>query len=155
MEYRKSLQSKNPEIDHQDYSNYNQKLSISKSNYEDSSKQNNSIMSVNVQLILKQIFEFYCQFGERLNTIYLKSHKFFKFAQDANIYDSNLTKIKLELLYKAEIGNNQLMDFKSFLNSLIKIADAKYNSKKFNPNETSRSLINSGIFYFIFYLILL
>ena len=117
---------------------------LNRSNTNDTNKLNNSVMSVNVQLILKQIFEFYCQFGERLNTIYLKSHKFFKFAQDANICDNNLTKIKLELLYKSETGNNQLMDFKLFLNSLIKIANNKYNAKKLSTNESNRSLIQSG-----------
>ena len=117
---------------------------LNRSNTHDTNKLNNSVMSVNVQLILKQIFEFYCQYGERLNTIYLKSHKFFKFAQDANFFDNNLTKIKLELLYKAEIGNNQLMDFKSFLNSLIKIANTKYNPKKVNMNESSKPLMQSG-----------
>jgi len=111
-------------------------------------KLNSSIMSSNVQIILKQIYEFYCQFGERLNTIYLKSHKFFKFAQEANMYDTNLTKIRLELIYKSEIGNNQLMDFKAFLNSLVKIADVKYNSsssKKSSANELNNSGIRNNI----------
>jgi hypothetical protein len=117
---------------------------LNRSNTTESNKLNNSVMSVNVQLILKQIFEFYCQFGERLNTQYLKSHKFFKFAQDANFYDNNLTKIKLELIYKSQVGNNQLMDFKSFLNSLIKIADFKYNSKNPHSNESNKSIFQSG-----------
>jgi hypothetical protein len=117
---------------------------LNRSNTNDTNKLNNSVMSVNVQLILKQLFEFYCQFGDRLNSNYLKTHMFFKFIQDANICDNNLTKIKLELLYKSVIGNNQLMDFKMFLNSLIKIADNKYNSKKLSTNESSRSLIQSG-----------
>ena len=117
---------------------------LNRSNTTESNKLNNSVMSVNVQLILKQILEFYCQFGERLNTQYLKSHKFFKFAQDANFYDNNLTKIKLELIYKSQVGNNQLMDFKSFLNSLIKIADFKYNSKNPHSNESNKSIFQSG-----------
>lgn len=107
-------------------------------------KLNSSIMSSNVQIILKQIYEFYCQFGERLNTIYLKSHKFFKFAQEANFYDTNLTKIRLELIYKSEIGNNQLMDFKAFLNSLVKIADVKYNSSS-SKKSSANELNNSGM----------
>lgn len=124
----------------------NNNNNLNRSNTQGTNKLNNSVMSVNVQLILKQIFEFYCQFGERLNTSYLKTHKFFKFAQDANFYDNNLTKIKLELLYKSEVGNNQLMDFKCFLNSLIKIADAKYNNtnRTLNPNASSKSIMQSG-----------
>lgn len=118
--------------------------------HQENSKLNSSVMSSNVQIILKQIFEFYCQFGERLNTLYLKSHKFFKFASEANIYDNNLTKIKLELIFKSEVGNNQLMDFKAFLNSLIKIADVKYNygtERSSVPNKiglSNNNRISSG-----------
>ena len=122
----------------------NNNNNLNRSNTNDTNKLNNSVMSVNVQLILKQIFEFYCQFGERLNTQYLKTHMFLKFAQDANICDNNLTKIKLELLYKSVIGNNNLMDFKMFLNSLIKIADKKYNLKRLSANESTKSLLQSG-----------
>ena len=31
---------------------------------------------------LKEIFEYYCSYGERLNTKILKSHKFIKFFKD-------------------------------------------------------------------------
>lgn len=116
--------------------NNNNNNNINTEQYENT-KLNSSIMSLNVQLILKQIYEFYCQYGERLNTQYLKSHKFFKFAQEANFYDANLTKIKVELIYKSEVGNEKLMDFKSFLNSLIKIADAKYNQAAAQPSRKS------------------
>ena len=139
MDNRNSLYSKQSE---NNIGNNNEGLN--RSNTNETNKLNNSVMSVNVQLILKQIFEFYCQFGERLNSQYLKSHKFFKFAQDANFYDNNFTKIKLELIYKAEVGNNQLMDFKSFLNSLIKISDTKYNQKKLSSNESNKSILQSG-----------
>ena len=106
---------------------------------------NKSIMSINVQLILKQIFDFYCQYGERLNSLYLKSQKFFKFASEANLYDNNLTKIKLELIYKSEVGNNGLMDNKTFLNSLIKLADMKYNSSNKSNYELDKTLKNKII----------
>ncbi len=109
----------------------NNEINLNNSNTQfENTKLNSSMMSVNVQLILKQIYEFYCQYGERLNTQYLKSHKFFKFAQEANLYDTNLTKVKLELIYKSEVGNEKLMDFKTYLNSLVKIAHAKYNSNQ-------------------------
>jgi hypothetical protein len=129
---------------HQENNIRNNNEGLNRSNTAETNKLNNSVMSVNVQLILKQIFEFYCQFGERLNTQYLKSHKFFKFAQDANFYDNTLTKIKLELIYKSQVGNNQLMDFKSFLNSLIKIADFKYNSKNLDSSDSNKSIFQSG-----------
>jgi len=132
----------------QNFNNNIQNVVNQNTNQSENIKVNTSIMSVNVQLILKQIYEFYCQFGERLNTQYLKSHKFFKFANEANLYDTNLTKVKLELIYKSEVGNNQLMDFKTFLNSLIKIADVKFNStsnnKKTSGNDISNNRIQSG-----------
>lgn len=129
--------------------NNNNNINNNSLQYENT-KLNSSIMSVNVQLILKQIYEYYCQYGERLNTQYLKSHKFFKFAQEANLYDSNLTKIKLELIYKAETGNEKLMDFKAFLNSLVKIADAKFNNQtmsnnKLTPKPSSSSAYGNNI----------
>lgn len=75
---------------------------------------------------LKKLFEYYCQYGEKLNTNILKSHKFIKLADDCKISDSEiLNKTRLEIIYKVE-AKNKTLDFKSFLNSLIRLAKYKY-----------------------------
>jgi hypothetical protein len=104
---------------------------------------------------LKRLFEYYCQFGERMNVNFLKSHKYQKFAIDADILDSKLNKTRLELIFSAENKNKMKsqMDFETFLNSLVKIAEVKFNymrndimnkySKK--SNSTLQLLLKSNI----------
>jgi hypothetical protein len=104
---------------------------------------------------LKRLFEYYCQFGERMNVNFLKSHKYQKFAIDADILDSKLNKTRLELIFSAENKNKMKsqMDFDTFLNSLVKIAEYKFNhmrndimnkySKK--SNSTLQLLLKSNI----------
>jgi hypothetical protein len=77
---------------------------------------------------LKKLFEYYCQYGEKLNTNILKSHKFIKLADDCKISDAEiLNKTRLEIIYKAE-AKNKTMDFKAFLNSLVRLAKYKYHN---------------------------
>ncbi len=92
---------------------------------------------------LKKIFEHYCQFGERLNTIYMKSNKYMKLAQESDILDQTVNRTRLELIYKSESKSNQ-MDFKKFLNSLIKIAEWKYlkgNMLTLNESENKQKAL--------------
>jgi len=67
---------------------------------------------------LKRLFEYYCQFGERMNVNFLKSHKYQKFAIDADILDSKFNKTRIELIFSAENKNKMKshMDFDTFLN---------------------------------------
>jgi hypothetical protein len=92
---------------------------------------------------LKILFEYYCQFGERLNLIYMKSNKYIKLALESEILDQSLNRTRLELIYKSETKSNQ-MDFKIFLNSLIKIAEWKYlkgNIININDSENKQNAL--------------
>ena len=74
---------------------------------------------------LREVFEYYCQYGERLNSKILKSHKYIKLFRESGLMDKKLDNTRLELIYKSINKNNQ-MNFDQFLNSLLKIASYKY-----------------------------
>ena len=107
---------------------------------------NNSSNSNNesVKIHLKRIFEYYCQFGERMNFNYLKSHKFQKFAVDADLIDGRLTKTKLELIFTSENKTKikSQMNFETFLNSLIKLAEVKFIEKNDILNKYAKNNIS-------------
>ena len=75
---------------------------------------------------LKDIFEYYCQYGERLNSRILKSHGFIKLFRESGLMGKKLNTTRLEIIYKSINKNNQ-MNFDQFLNSLLKIASYKFN----------------------------
>ena len=74
---------------------------------------------------IQQVFEYYCQYGERLNSKILKSHKFIKLFRESGLMDKKLDATRLEIIYKSINKNNQ-MNFEQFLNSLLKIASYKF-----------------------------
>ena len=39
---------------------------------------------------LREVFEYYCQFGERLNSKILKSHKYIKLFRESGLMDKKL-----------------------------------------------------------------
>ena len=92
----------------------------SKKNISVEQNENNNYISK-----LKEIFEYYCQYGERLNSKILKSHKYIKLFRESGLMDKKLDNTRLELIYKSINKNNQ-MNFDQFLNSLLKIASYKY-----------------------------
>jgi hypothetical protein len=115
--------------------------------YENSQmKQNNALMIEK----LKKLFEYYCQYGEKLNTLILRTNKFIKLATECNILDKRLTTIRLEIIYKSENNRNQ-MNFKDFLNSLVKIGDFKFNTQKnsYMPKINKTKCLNMLIEKFI------
>ena len=91
---------------------------------------------------VKEIFEYYCQYGERLNSRILKSHGFIKLFRESGIMDKKLNTTRLEIIYKSINKNNQL-NFDQFLNSLVKISSYKYNitSKKDIKNATQKIIL--------------
>ena len=91
---------------------------------------------------LKEIFEYYCQYGERLNSRILKSHGFIKLFRESGLMDKRLDTTRLEIIYKS-INKNNHMNFDEFLNSLIKIASYKYNltEKKDIKNATQKIIL--------------
>ena len=74
---------------------------------------------------IQQVFEYYCQYGERLNSKILKSHKFIKLFRESGLMDKKLDSTRLEIIYKSINKNNQ-MNFEQFLNSLLKVSSYKF-----------------------------
>ena len=74
---------------------------------------------------IQQVFEYYCQYGERLNSKILKSHKFIKLFRESGLMDKKLDTTRLEIIYKSINKNNQ-MNFEQFLNSLLKVSSYKF-----------------------------
>ena len=109
----------------------------SKKNISMEQNENNNYISK-----LKEIFEYYCQYGERLNSRILKSHGFIKLFRESGLMDKRLDTTRLEIIYKSINKNNQ-MNFDQFLNSLIKIASYKYNltEKKDIKNATQKIIL--------------
>ena len=91
---------------------------------------------------LKDVFEYYCQYGERLNSRILKSHGFIKLFRESGLMDKKLDTTRLEIIYKSINKNNQ-MNFDQFLNSLLKIAAYKYSltEKKDIKNATQKIIL--------------
>ena len=87
---------------------------------------------------LKEIFEYYCSYGERLNTKILKSHKFIKLFKESGIKDNIVNQTRLELIYKSENKYN-CMNFEQFLNALMKVAEYKYPNYS-SPIELKKNL---------------
>ena len=95
---------------------------------------------------LQEVFEYYCQYGERLNSKILKSHKFIKLFRESGLMDKRLDTTRLEIIYKSINKNNQ-MNFDQFLNSLLKIASYKYNlSEKKDIKKATQKIIYENLF---------
>ena len=61
---------------------------------------------------IQQVFEYYCQYGERLNSKILKSHKFIKLFRESGLMDEKLDNVKKELdKYKLlKLGRYYVLD---------------------------------------------
>jgi len=96
---------------------------------------------------IRKLFEYYCQFGERLNTSCLKSNKFIKFSLEADIIDENINKTRLELIFSSEnkTKSKAQIDFDCFLNCLIKVAEIKYGNEYKGANKSLQALIDNKI----------
>ena len=95
---------------------------------------------------LKDVFEYYCQYGERLNSKILKSHGFIKLFRESGLMDKKLNTTRLEIIYKSINKNNQ-MNFDQFLNSLLKIASYKYSlSDKNDIKNATQKIILENLF---------
>lgn len=75
---------------------------------------------------LKKIFAFYVSFGDRLNSTSLKANKLHKMMHDAYLYDENITKKKVDILFCKISKNKPSIDFENFLTLLLNIAVKKY-----------------------------
>lgn len=67
---------------------------------------------------VKKIFEYYAQYGERMNIDRLTSFRYMKMMKDAKV---PLNKTSLEIIYKSENKSNT-MSFNQFLNAIVKIS---------------------------------
>lgn len=103
-------------------------------------QQNNNSNFQSTVSKLQALFEYYCQYGERLNTTIMKSHKFIKIAKEANIMSPVINRTRLEIIYKSENKYN-CMSFTQFLNSIMKIAEFKYKDEEVPLKEKVNELI--------------
>lgn len=81
---------------------------------------------------LHDLFVYYAQFGDRLNTTQLKAHKFHKLLVDSGIEEGlnsmpsigkpRLPREKVDLLYATVTKTN--LSFEDFLKSLLLVAEA-------------------------------
>ena len=94
---------------------------------------------------IKKLFEYYCQYGNRLNVNHLKSFHYVKLLRDSGVISSDndlthnmddvhdddeheiprITKTQVEIIYKSENTSNT-MTFNQFLNAMVKISKRKY-----------------------------
>eukprot|EP00347_Sterkiella_histriomuscorum_P004180 403361442 len=96
---------------------------------------------------LKELFNYYSSFGDRLNVSNLKSSKFHKMMQDAEIFSMNqsqssqMDKKKLDLIFCQVNKHKPNMTFENFLQSLTKIAEYKF--QEMNKIDGLQELINN------------
>lgn len=98
---------------------------------------------LDTQIKIKKLFEYYCQFGERLNIKLMKICKFYKLLIDCKLIDDILNKTRIELIFSSENKHKQQMYFETFLNTLIKVAEVKYSSLP--SNQALQTLIREYI----------
>lgn len=98
---------------------------------------------------IKKVFEYYTQFGDRMNSEFIKSHKFVKLAEDAGILSKSVTQSKVEIIFLGENNHKPQMSFDTFLNSLVKVAELKYRNAigrgELSFQEALNNLLNDHI----------
>ena len=124
--------------------------SLRKKNSSNDFNHSNTYSSINqdidqIQFRLKRIFEYYCQFGERMNINSIKSHKYYKLFSDCGVEDNVLNKTRIELIFSSENKHKPQMNYDIFLSSLIKIAESKFAKDKMPPNHALQRLIRDYI----------
>lgn len=72
------------------------------------------------------MFIFYTSFGDRFNSSQLKSNKFHKMMNDANISGPHFSKQKLDLLFVRRNKHRTNMDFETFLSLVTDVAMEKF-----------------------------
>lgn len=94
---------------------------------------------------LSFIFTYYCTFGERTNSKYLKSHKFHKMMIDSGIKNEldTITTTRLDLLFSSETKNQNLLNLDQFLNFIPKLAIEKY--PNLDLNKAFKKLIETNL----------
>ena len=98
-----------------------------------------------IQFKLKRVFEYYCQFGERMNINSIKSQKFYKLISDSALEDNTLNKTRIELIFSSENKHKSQMNYESFLSSLIKVSEIKYAKEKMTSSKSLQKLISNHI----------
>ena len=84
---------------------------------------------------LKELFNYYASYGDRLNVSNLKSSKFHKIMNDSHILDYSeyrndeaflMEKKKIDLIFCSVNKHKPNMQFENFLQALTKIAEHKF-----------------------------
>jgi len=96
---------------------------------------------------LKYLFNYYASFGDRMNTTNLKSNKFYKLVNDANILDERVTRKRIDLVFCAENKHKPNMQFNVFLEAITRVAVEKYAQVYGNeePVESLRKLLKEHL----------
>lgn len=106
---------------------------------------------------MREVFEYYASFGDRLNTRHLKSQKYHKMLNDAHIdlvtqddkrrgvkrssADHKLmNKKRMDLIFVQVNSHKPNMPYEVFLHSLIKIAEFKY--PNYSPGDGLKAVVS-------------
>ena len=82
--------------------------------------------------MLRVLFDSYALMNNRMTTDTIQSQKYHKIMRDAAIYNGSHTssekemKQRVDLIFCSINRNKSNMDFEHFLQSLVKVAEAKY-----------------------------
>ena len=94
--------------------------------------------------ILFKVFMNYSVFGARYNVNYLRVQKFISMCSDAGILDSKLNPQSLDLLFRSVNNRNPNMQFQTFLEITLRLAEIRDSvSYKNSPLDTYSKLIRS------------
>ena len=94
---------------------------------------------------LREIFEYYASFGDRLNKKLLYNGKFFKILVDANLsltghVDSLENRKSSDIVFSQVNSNKSHMPFEIFLHSLIRMGEMKY--PHYGAGDALKAVVN-------------
>lgn len=94
---------------------------------------------------LSFLFTYYASLGERMNSKYLKSHKFHKIMIDCGIQNESdgISSTGLDILFSMETKNQNIMELDKFLNFIPKLAIEKY--PKLEPNKAFKKILENNL----------
>lgn len=83
-----------------------------------------------IKLIMKRLFSFYVSFGDRLNTSFIRTAQVFRILEEANITSRNIDQHDVEILFYKHSNDQASIDFYTFLDLMIDIAEMKFSDLK-------------------------
>ena len=94
---------------------------------------------------LSFLFTYYASLGERMNSKYLKSHKFHKIMIDCGIQNENdgISSTGLDILFSMETKSQNIMELDKFLNFIPRLASEKYS--QLEPNKAFKKILENNL----------